>query len=170
MRFFRKAFAGPVVAAVMAVAFVDLSHAEELRSLEGTWVLDQAFEIHGDGSTGTLYGPHPKGLLSVDASGRYNLQIFKVYRPIFASGDKAHGTAEEYRAAVLGSSTHFGKVSIDTAHHQLIFDVEAASFPNWEGKQQVRDFTYQNGLLSYAVPPSVDGTTAYSVWRRPDGK
>jgi hypothetical protein len=28
-------------------------------------------------------------LLSVDAAGRYNMQIFRVGRPPFASGDKA---------------------------------------------------------------------------------
>jgi hypothetical protein len=32
----------------------------------------------------------------------------------------------------------------------------------------VRDFTYQDGVLSYAVPPTAsgNGSTAYSVWRR----
>jgi len=71
-------------------------------------------------------------------------------------------------AASLGSSTHFGRVTIDQARHQLTFDVEGASFPNWEGKRQVRDFTYENGLLSYAVPASAsgNGTIAYSIWRR----
>ncbi|WP_163314452.1 lipocalin-like domain-containing protein, partial [Enterobacter hormaechei] len=69
------------------------------------------------------------------------MQIFRPDRPAFASGDKTRGTAEEYRQAVLGSSTHFGRVSIDPGKHQLAFDVEAASFPNWEGKRQVRDYT-----------------------------
>jgi hypothetical protein len=142
--------------------------ADELTSLQGTWIMDSAYEIHADGSRTTNFGEHPIGLLMIDAAGRYDLQIFKVGRPAFASGDKARGTPEEYRAAVLGSSTHFGKVAIDQAHHQLVFDVEAASFPNWEGKRQVRDFTFKNGLLSYAVPASAygNGTTAYSVWRR----
>ena len=69
---------------------------------------------------------------------------------------------------MLGSSTHFGKLSIDPAKHQLIFNIEAASFPNWEGKQQVRDYTYEDGILTYAVPASAsgNGTIAYSIWRR----
>lgn len=94
-----------------------------------------------------------------------------VGRPPFASGDKARGTPEEYRAALAGVSTHIGKVTIDPAHHQLIFDVEGSSFPNWEGKCQVRDYTYRDGVLSYAVPASASGsgTTAYSVWRRAPG-
>src|ERR1700761_2521749 len=157
------------LAFIAGLTSASLARAEELGSLEGTWVMEQAYEIRADGTRTTNYGEHPKGLLTIDHAGRYNLQIFKIGRPRFANGDeKAQGTPDEYRAAVLGSSTHFGTVTIDRARHQLVFSVEAASFPNWEGKRQVRDFTYENGLLSYAVPASASGgaTTAYSVWRR----
>jgi hypothetical protein len=141
---------------------------QELNSLQGTLVMESAYEIKADGTRTTTYGEHPKGLLVIDAAGRYNLQIFRVGRPSFASGDKARATTEEYREAVLGSSTHFGTVTIDPAKHQLIFKIEAASFPNWEGQTQLRNYTYQDGLLTYAVPASASGsgTVAYSVWRR----
>jgi hypothetical protein len=160
-----------VVAALALGAGLTLAavaQAEELKSLQGTWVMDSAYEIHPDGSRTANYGEHPRGLLIVDAAGRYNMQIFKVARPAFGSGDKARGTAEEYRAAVIGSSTHFGKVTIDPVRHKLIFVVEAASFPNWEGKTQVRDYSFEGGLLSYAVPASASssGVVAYSLWRR----
>lgn len=137
-------------------------------SLEGAWTMASAHEVAADGTRLTAYGEHPAGLLMVDGVGRYTLQIFRRDRPKFAAGDKTRGTPEEFRAAVLGSSTHFGRVRVDHAKAQLIFDVEAASFPNWEGRQQVRDFTYADGLLSYAVPASAsgNGTIAYSVWRR----
>lgn len=141
---------------------------EPLRSLEGTWRMEAAYEIEADGQRTTNYGEHPKGLLSVDAAGRYNLQIFRPDRPAFASGDKARGTAEEYRAASLGMSTHFGQVSVDEERRQLIFEIEAASFPNWEGRRQVRDYRFEDGLLSYAVPSSAStsGVVAHSIWRR----
>jgi hypothetical protein len=144
------------------------SPSKGIGSLEGTWLMESAYEIRADGTRTTNYGEHPKGLLTVDAEGRYNLQIFRPDRPVFASGDKTRGTPEEYSRAVLGSSTHFGKLSIDPAKRQLIFDVEAASFPNWEGKRQVRDYEYTDGLLTYAVPASAsgNGTIAYSIWRR----
>ncbi len=164
-----KAAAASLVA--LLVGGAGLARAEDLKSLEGVWIMDQAYEIHADGSRTTNYGEHPKGLFNVDAAGRYNLQIFKLDRPAFASGDKARGTAEEYRDALVGISTHIGKVSIDRAKHQLMFDVDAASFPNWEGKRQVRDYTYKDGVLTYGVPASAsgNGTTAYSVWRRVAG-
>lgn len=154
--------------ATLVVAGLGTAHAEDLTSLQGTWVMVSAYEIHADGTRTTNYGEHPDGLFLVDASGRYSIQIFKLGRPAFASGDKARGTPEEYRAAVLGSSTHIGRVTIDAGHHQLIFDVEGSSFPNWEGKRQVRDYSFKDGVLSYAVPASASGSgiTAYSVWRR----
>ncbi len=144
------------------------ARAEELSALEGTWVMDSAYEIQANGARTTSYGEHPRGLFIVDNAGRYSIQILRVGRPPFAGGDKALGTPEEYRTALVGISTHIGRVTIDRARHQLVFDVEAASFPNWEGKRQVRDFTYNDGVLSYAVPASASGgsTTAYSVWRR----
>jgi hypothetical protein len=137
-------------------------------SLDGTWEMDSAYEITADGTRTTNYGEHPSGLMMVDRAGRYSIQIFNRDRPPFKSGDKTRGDEGEYRAAVLGSSTHFGRVQVDQSKHQLMFDVEAASFPNWQGKRQLRDFIYQDGRLSYAVPASasVNGTIAYSVWRR----
>jgi hypothetical protein len=137
-------------------------------SLAGTWVMDSAYEVLPDGTRTTNYGEHPQGLLMVDAAGRYTMQIFRIGRPGFASGDKARGTPEEYRQAIIGSSTHFGTVTIDRAKHQLTFNVQAASFPNWEGKRQVRDYTFKDGLLGYAVPASASssGIIAYSLWRR----
>jgi len=155
-------------AALLAWAAASAAHGQELRSLKGTWEMDSAYEIHPDGTRSTNYGEHPLGLFTVDAAGRYNMQIFKVGRPVFASGDKARGTPEEYRDAVIGASTHFGTVAIDRSNHQLRFTVKAASFPNWEGKTQVRDYSFHDGLLSYAVPASASssGVIAYSVWRR----
>ena len=156
--------------AAAVASSVGSARSEDLATLAGTWSLVSAYEIQPDGTRTTNYGEHATGLLMVDGSGRYSLQIFKPGRPLFASGDKSVGTPDEYRSALVGISTHIGKVTIDRSRHQLVFDVQAASFPNWEGKRQVRDFTYQDGLLSYAVLPTAagNGSTAYSVWRRVD--
>jgi hypothetical protein len=139
---------------------------EDGLALEGTWAMESAFEILADGARVTTYGEHPAGLLMIDGQGRYTLQIFRRTRPLFAAGDKTRGTPEEYREAVLGSSTHYGRVRIDDG--KLVFDVEAASYPNWEGRRQVRDYSYADGLLHYQVPASAsgNGTVAHSIWRK----
>lgn len=157
---------------VLAVATLPLTPAAaaapEHFTLAGTWVMQSAYEVRPDGTRTTNYGDHPSGVMMVDSEGRYSIQIFRRGRTPFASGVKAEGRPEEYRDAVLGSSTHFGRVRVNAAAHQLLFDVEASSFPNWEGKRQVRNYTCAGDVLSYAVPASAsgNGTIAYSVWRK----
>ena len=134
--------------------------------LRGTWTLVAADKILPSGAQVRDYGASPKGRLIVDADGRYSLQIFKVERPRFAGPDKANGTAEEFQAAVLGASTHFGTVTVDSDAATLTFAIEAASYPNWEGTVQTRSFTLEEEVLTYRVPPRPDGSVPVSVWRR----
>lgn len=48
-------------------------------------------------------------------------RFFGPGRTKFTSGVKACGAAEEYRDAVVGSSTHIGRVEVDSAQAKLIF-------------------------------------------------
>ncbi|MBN3845621.1 MULTISPECIES: lipocalin-like domain-containing protein [Burkholderiaceae] len=135
-------------------------------SLVGTWTLVAADVQHPDGSRASDYGAAPKGLLLIDAQGHYSLQIFKAERPQFASGDKGAGTPTEYKAAVMGSSTHFGTISVDQAGGTLTFHIQNASFPNWEGAQQKRSYELKDGKLSYRVTPRPNGDIPISIWQR----
>lgn len=136
--------------------------------LQGTWTLARAQVIHPDGSTtiDPLYGADAKGLLIVDDQGRYSLQIFRPDRPKFASSDKTKGSPAEYESAVLGTSTHYGRIVVDTAAHALLFHIEYGSFPNQDDTDQKRVFQLVNGELSYRIPPRADGSSSVSVWRR----
>ena len=134
-------------------------------SLAGTWTLVAADVLHPDGSRSHDYGEAPKGLLTIDRVGHYSLQIFRSDRSRFA-GAKTSGSPDEYRAAVMGSSTHYGTLMVEPAKHQLVFHIEGASFPNWEGQVQRRTFELRDDTLSYRVPPRPDGNVPVSVWRR----
>lgn len=138
-------------------------------ALTGTWTLVAADVIRPDGSRSRDYGDAPKGLLMIDRAGRYSLQIFRGDRPRFANPAKAKGAAQEYRAAVMGSSTHYGTLAVEPAKHQLVFHIEGASFPNWEGQVQTRTFELHGDTLSYRVPPRPNGDVPISVWRRVAG-
>jgi hypothetical protein len=135
-------------------------------SLAGTWTLVAADVVHTDGTRTRDYGSAPKGLLIIDREGHYSLQIFKSERPRFASGDKLTGTEPEYKAAVLGSSTHFGSLTVDPANGTLTFKIDAASFPNWEGEAQTRHYELNGDELSYGVAARPNGDKPISVWRR----
>jgi hypothetical protein len=137
-----------------------------VASLAGTWKLLAADVQHPDGSRISDYGAAPEGLLIIDAGGQYSLQIFKSERPRFASADKQTGTAAEYRVAVMGSSTHFGTVSIGQDGSTLPFHIKRASYPNWEGEDQQRKFELKDDQLSYRVVPRPNGDVPISVWQR----
>jgi hypothetical protein len=138
--------------------------------LVGTWTLVSVDNRKPDGSRTQPYGAGPEGLLVFDARGRYSLQIFRAQRPRFAAADKGRGTAEEYRAAVVGSNSHFGTYEVDAEGAFVTFHLDRASFPNWDGISQRRPFTLRGGELRYTVPATTDGdgTTGEVVWRRLD--
>jgi hypothetical protein len=104
----------------------------------------------------------------LDAAGRYALSIFRAGRAPFASGDKSRATAEEYRATVDGTNSHFGRYAVDAARGVVTFAIEHASFPNWEGSEQVRTFRLEGDLLTYTVPVTTGGkgTVGEVRWRR----
>ncbi|QDD63759.1 lipocalin-like domain-containing protein [Herbaspirillum seropedicae] len=148
-------------------ALAEAAHAAPINpAMAGTWSLAAADVIHPDGSQARDYGQAPKGMLVIDPQGRYSLQIFKAERPRFASPDKGAATPDEYRSAVMGSSTHFGTLSVDPAGQTLVFHIDGASFPNWEGQEQKRSFELKGDELIYRVVPRPNGDVPVSVWRR----
>ena len=64
------------------------------------------------------------------------------------AADKSNGTADEFKAAVLGSSTYFGTLTVDRRDGILTFAVESSSFPNREGTVQRRDSFKPNHLVA----------------------
>jgi hypothetical protein len=136
--------------------------------LAGTYELVTVDNILTDGSRVHLYGDTPQGLLMFDDEGHYTLQIFSQGRQKFNANDKSKGTDEENRAAVKGSNSHFGTYTVDDANGTITFNIQHASFPNWEGTQQKRPFTLIGSTFKYTVPaPTTGGTVTGEVeWRR----
>lgn len=137
-----------------------------VAAIEGTWTLDFADVQHADGTRTHDYGDAPKGMLQIDRQGHYSLFIFDNARPKFANQNKGQGTPEEMRAAVVGSSSHYGTVSMDPAKGTLTFHIEGSTFPNWEGTTQVRSYVLSGDKLSYKVPPRPNGDIPLTGWRR----
>jgi hypothetical protein len=139
-------------------------------TIAGTFLLVAVDNVLADGSRVHLYGDDPQGMLVLDTKGRYALQIFSQGRPRFAAGDKSKGTDEENREAVKGSNAHFGTYSIDRSAGTITFYIDHASFPNWEGTQQKRPFTFIGNIFKYTVPaPTTGGAVTGEVeWKRVD--
>jgi hypothetical protein len=163
-----KHLTGVMLAMLAGLATRDMPGPAHEFPLHGTWTLVAADKILPDGTPARDYGEQPKGRLIVDTHGRYSLQIFRFERLRFATDSKADGSADEFKSAVMGSSTHYGTVTIDEKAGQLVFSIEGSSFPNWEGTVQRRQYKLEGKELSYQVPPRADGSIPISVWRRLD--
>jgi hypothetical protein len=139
------------------------------EQLVGTWTLLSVDNIYPDSSRIHPYGEAPAGILVFDAKGNYAIQILKTVRPKVASGDKNNCTQEEYAALVQGSNSHFGKYSVDEAGSTITFNIEHASFPNWEGTRQKRSYTYTGNEIRYVVTHTTQcgiAVIAEVAWRR----
>ena len=131
--------------------------------LQGTWQLAGAYREHPDGSRSDDYGARPRGILVMQADGRYALQIYHAERPAF-EGDYRAGPAPEYKRLLLSMSTHFGRYTVEQG--ALVFHIDAASNPQWDGAVQRRAFRLEGDLLEWRVPARPDGDVPISVWRR----
>ena len=108
-------------------------------------------------------------LLIFDTDGNYAIQILKANRPKVVSGDKNKCTPGENAALVQGSNSHFGKYYVDEASKTITFTIQHASFPNWEGTEQKRLYTYTGNQIKYVVTNTTQGgqsVIAEVAWKR----
>jgi hypothetical protein len=82
------------------------------------------------------FGTNPKGLLIFEANGRFSLQLLKAELPKYASGRRDQGTDSENKTTVQGAISYYGTYSVNGT--DLVFHVEACSFPNWTGTDQAQ--------------------------------
>src|SRR5437588_10772535 len=81
---------------LMTGSAVGQSGKSDQEQLVGTWAL--ASITVGEGADQTLpYGPSPKGLMMVDASGHFTITVMRSGLPKFAADSRMTGTPEETR-------------------------------------------------------------------------
>ena len=139
--------------------------AQTAKDFVGTWTLVSAVTEQGGNKTDT-FGPNPKGILIVDANGRYVIAFARADLPKVASNNRTTATAEENKAIVGGSLAHFGTLSVNAADKTFTFKIETATFPNWSGTEQKRPFTISSDQLQYTAAAASGGGTATVVWKR----
>jgi hypothetical protein len=139
--------------------------AQSAKDLVGTWTLVSAKTDTGGNITDT-FGANAKGMLSLDAAGRYVLMILGPNLPKFASNNRLSGTADEYKAVVSGSIAHFGTYVVNEGDKTLVFRIESATFPNWDKTEQKRAMSLTGDDLSYKVATASGGGSATVTWKR----
>ena len=139
--------------------------AQAAKDLAGTWTLVSIVNEQGGNRTDP-FGPNPKGILAVDANGRYVIAIARAGLPKVASNNRTTATPEENKAVVGGSIAHFGTLSVNAADKTITLKIETATFPNWDGTEQKRAFTLTGDKLQWMVPAASGGGTSTTVWER----
>jgi hypothetical protein len=143
----------------------NVAHAQTAKDLVGAWIAVSNVAEQGGTKSGP-YGSSPQGMLIFEPGGHYGLVLSRKDVPKFASNSRTGGTADENKAAVQGTISHFGRYTVSEADKTILFQIETSTYPNFNGTQQKRTFTLVGDVLTYTVPAFSGGGTAVAAWRR----
>lgn len=135
----------------------------------GTWTLVSQEFRGGDGQVIYPAGHEASGVIMYDAAGNMAVQIMRVDRPLFASGDVLEGTDDEIRAAYQGYNAYFGTYTVDETQRIVTHHLRGSLFPNRVGSDQVRYFAFEGNWLTLKTPPVLRGGSSLTgtlVWER----
>jgi len=82
------------------------------------------------------------------------------------SGNRSSGTVDESKAVVAGSLAHFGTYAVDEADKSFTFQIDRATFPNWDGKHNKRSFVIIGDELRFIDPHASAGGVATTIFQR----
>lgn len=137
-------------------------------SLVGVWKL-LVLEFRSDGQVVYPTGRDAAGMCLYDATGHMSLQIMRVDRPRFASGDMLSGAPEDVMAAAKGYIAYGGTYVEDVSNGVVVHHVTHSLFPNWVGTDLVRFFKRTGDRLITGNPTVVVGGHVMDVmliWER----
>jgi hypothetical protein len=155
-----------LVVATVSMLLSASSWAQTADDLRGTWTLVSSV-TDKDGIKTDQFGHGAKGMMSLDAGGHFMLTIIGPDLPKFVSNSRAAGTPEENRAVMSKSIGMIGTYSVNPADKTLIFRVESATFPNWNGTEQKRSIVTANkDELKYVTATASSGGVGTVTWKR----
>jgi hypothetical protein len=138
--------------------------AQTAKDLVGTWSNVSNVNIRQDGSRVDIFGPKGTGLAIFDASGRFAIININPETPKFASNNRAQGTPEENKAAMLGGIALYGTYAV--ADKVINFKIEGSTYPNWTGTEQKRNVSaFTADQFTWTLAASVGGA-AEVTWKR----
>jgi len=136
------------------------------KQLTGHWTLVSIDDVAADGTRTAAFGPTPSGVAIFEPNHRFSVSLLNPNVPKFASSNRGTGTADENKAAVLGSLFYFGTYSLAN-DGTLSLEVEGSSFPNWVHVSQQRKLSQLTANdLKWTNPAASVGGTAETTWKR----
>ena len=136
------------------------------EQLTGTWTLVSIDNFAPDGTKRQNLGANRKGVMILDASGRYAQIYVRPDLPKFKDNNRLKGTPEENTAAVHGTTANFGTWSVDEAGKILIVRIEGSMFPNQVGTDSKRSIILAGDELKFSNPNPGSGGRSENVYKR----
>lgn len=160
-----------VAAAALALGFppdAAFSQQKSLREqLVGVWTLVSADVTPASGAKRQDFGANPKGILILDAGGRYAAVQGSPDRPKFkdTANLRTGATTEEFAAAARSFAANFGTWSVDEGDKVLIRKYEIALIPNNDGLESKVSVTLAGDELKISGT-AANGVRADALYRR----
>lgn len=167
----RRHILGLSVITALGLAVLPGSALAQQKSLKdqlvGTWSIVSSENVAPDGAKRQLFGANPKGLMILDASGRYALVQVRSDRPKFASNNRLQGTPEENKAALAGAVATFGTWSVNEADKTVSLRIEGSVYPNLDGTDTKRPIVSLTAdELKWRNPAPGSGGKSENVYKR----
>ena len=168
----RRAILSICTMTVLGLALLPGTAAAQQKSLKeqlvGTWTVVSSESTAPNGAKQQFYGATPKGMLILDAGGRFAQVIAGPGRPKFKSASRfsLEATPEELKAMLTGFVASSGTWSVNEADKSFSRRSEANIIPNGEGLEQKYSVTLAGDELKTISVNSVTGVKAETVYRR----
>lgn len=164
----RNALTTATAAALVALTALPVGANGLKDSVLGSWELVSLTVVKGEERI-DLFGEGARGMQMMMEDGRFMNIITRESLPLYAGNNRMRATDEEYRAVGQGSNAFFGTYTVNEETQEVTFNIEVATFPNWEGAVQVRPSTVEDGIWRYTNPMTVIGDGFVEVvWQRFD--
>jgi putative ABC transport system substrate-binding protein len=135
----RRSIVGLVVTTVLGLVFFPGSAISQQKSIKdqliGAWALVSFNATAADGTKRQDFGANPKGILILEAGGRYALVQGRPDRPKFKGDNdlRLETPAAEFGEAARAFAANFGTWSVNEADKTLVLRLEGNLIPNAEG-------------------------------------
>ena len=141
------------------------------NNVVGSWSLISGY-MDNHGKRIDILGPHPGGMVVFTEDMHFIVIVHNPDIPKFASGDRATGTPEEYKMAMMSSLGVYGTYTVDENGDFLEQHVIGSTFPNMNGSSRGRaELTEKvDGDKLMENLKIADGISINIVWQRTSAK
>ena len=150
----------PILGLVLSASSLS---AQTAKDLVGAWTTVSLTVEQGDKRFEPI-GPNPKGTQIYDASGRFAYIQMRGDLPRVASNNMQTATTEESEKIARGSIAYYG--SWTASDGVLTVKIEGATFPNYAGTEQKRQYVVSGDQLTITNPTSAVGGVVKIVLTR----